>query len=98
MTTKDLEQAILDLFEEIYQAKYTAGIKVKELMTWDGNHRGYELILDLNNKEKPLTIAYEGDFKTFLKFLNKELRFMALNRTKYYFGQKFNCKEDDRCN
>lgn len=98
MTTKGLEQAILELFRNIYQAEYKSGIKVKELMTWDNKHRGYELILDLNNREKPLFISYEGTDKEFLKFLDKELRFMALNRTKYFFGYKFNCKEDDRCN
>jgi hypothetical protein len=62
MTTDDLELAILELIERIYCAKYTGYIEVKELR--DPYEQdvlmGYKLILGLNVKEKPLTLAADG--------------------------------------
>jgi hypothetical protein len=62
MTTEDLELAILELIERLYCRKYIGYIKVHELRDPYEPEilMGYKLVLGLNVKEKPLTIAVDG--------------------------------------
>jgi len=63
-----LEQAILDIIEEVYKAKYVGELRVTK---W-GN--GYKLILGLNNPEiHPIVISADLSDTDFLKFIRKEL-------------------------
>lgn len=96
MTTKELEQVILELIRTTYCKEYTGRIKVIE--TFDGgNHLGYRLELGLNKDERPLSIAGEGSDKEFLSFIERELKDRSLDRTEYFTAiQIYNtdeCKE-----
>lgn len=87
MTMADLEQAILDIIKEVYCARYTAKLKVKELK--DGDEViGYHLELGMNNVDKPITINKEGTVEDFLKCIKDELRLRHLNYTTYSLGYK----------
>lgn len=93
---EDLEVAILELIERIYCAKYCGYIKVREIKDCfstgccstetQSQIIGYELILGLNVKDKPLIIAMSGTQEQFLRFIAKELRSRKLNQTKYFNG------------
>lgn len=83
------EEAVKDIIECLYKAKYTAEIKVETLTNSDGNITGYLLILGLNNSEMPLQIAFDGDWDSFLKYIKEELRTRRLSDTEYFFGEKF---------
>ena len=61
MDTKDLELAVRNLIETIYEAKYNRLLSVVETHTFDGRHLGYKLILSLNKDEKPVELAMEGN-------------------------------------
>lgn len=95
MTIKELELAIRDLIRNIYCSEYGRKMELKELLTWDGRHRGYELKLDLNKPERPFMLSFEGDGKEFLKFLEKQLRFSGLNRIDYFEGYRCPCKNEE---
>jgi hypothetical protein len=43
--------------------------------------------LDLNQKEAPLIIIYQGTESGFYDFLYKELRSRQLDRTRYFTGE-----------
>ena len=86
---KDIEQAVLDIIERIYCAKYVGKLSVKQ---WA---HGYSLTLGLNNTERPIYIMGEGTEEEFLKLVEKELKFMGLDRTKYFFGVKIYENEDE---
>jgi hypothetical protein len=87
MTMADLEQAILDIIKEVYCARYTAKLKVKELK--DGDEViGYHLELGMNNVDKPITINKEGTVEDFLKCIKDELRLRHLHYTTYSLGYK----------
>ena len=62
MDMKDLESAVRELIEQIYEAKYTRPLYVKELQRWDGSLLGYKLILPLNKDERPIELAMEGKY------------------------------------
>lgn len=88
MTLQELEVAIRDLFKQIYHKEYVAKLKLKELQTAEGTHRGYKLTLGMNNIDKPLIISFEGGEVAYLKFLRQELRDRRLGDTHYFLGYK----------
>lgn len=101
MTVKELEEAIGDLIENLYCAKYNKKMQVVETFTSDNQHLGYILKLDINKPERPFTIAMEGTDKEFLTFVCKQLRFTGLDRIDYFEGVKCPClketQEDEEC-
>ena len=88
MTLQELEVAIRDLFKQIYHKEYVAKLKLEELQTAEGTHRGYTLTLGMNNIDKPLIISFEGGEVAYLKFLRQELRDRRLGDTHYFLGYK----------
>ena len=84
MDMKDLESAVRELIETIYEVKYTRPLYVKELKRWNGEHLGYKLILPLNKDEKPIELAMEGNKDQFLDFIKDELKHNGYNRVKFY--------------
>lgn len=97
MTLQGLEVAIKDLFKQIYSKEYVGKLKLEELLTTEGDHRGYKLTLGMNNVDKPLIISFEGTDKAYLKFLRQELRDRRLGDTHYFLGYKQYNKLDN-CN
>lgn len=95
MTTKDLEQAIIDLIQDTYKLCYNKHLYVKQTFTKDGKPKGYELTLDLDNYEKPLKWSFDCDEKTFLKMVKKELYETQLCRADYFTGYKY--EKEDEC-
>lgn len=106
MTTQDLELAILEIINRIYCKYYCGKIKVKELFKVCPKQpceepvktiTGYQLILGLNNTERPLIISYEGDVEKFLIHIAKELKVRRLSDTEFYTGyQVINERCDDK--
>lgn len=94
MTIQELEQAIRESFKDIYKACYTSRLHVKEIKSCD-TVIGYTLVLELNNREKPLTISADGDPEQFLTLVKKELREKQLIRVDYYDG--YQVIPDDKC-
>ena len=93
MTTKELEQAILELIRNIYCKEYIGRIKVIETID-NGDHLGYRLELGLNKDERPLSIAGEGSDNEFLQFIEKELRNRGLDSIEYFTAiQLYNTDE-----
>ena len=88
MDTKDLELAVRNLIEKIYEAKYNRLLTVEETKTWDGRHLGYKLVLSLNKDEKPVELAMEGNKEQFLKFVEDELRHNCYNHVKFYTARR----------
>ena len=88
MDMKDLESAVRELIEQIYEAKYTRPLYVKELQRWDGSLLGYKLILPLNKDERPIELAMEGNKDQFLNFVKDELTHNGYDRVKFYTAQK----------
>lgn len=95
MSTKEIEQAILDMFKKIYCAEYTGKIDViplYESFTFPGDQPkvcGYTLRLGLNREERPLNIACDGTPEQFLKYVEKELHERNLVRTDYFTAIQF---------
>lgn len=89
MTTKELETAILDIIYNTYDAVYNKKLEVIK------NNNSYELILDLDNYEKPIRWVFEGDECQFLNFVKKQLYDSQLYRTRYYSGYKFIKSQDE---
>lgn len=83
MTTTQIEQAILDLIKRIYCKEYISTLKVTAL-----SNEGYNLMLAMSNKDKPININYEGTVENFLKFIEEELRQRHLNTDTYSRGYK----------
>lgn len=96
MTTKDLEQAILDIILQTYNACYNRKLKVKELKRFDGSHLGYELIFDLDNYEKPIRLAIDGDECQFLDYIKKHFYNHRLDYVDYFEGYKYSDYEGPR--
>lgn len=67
MDMKDLESAVRDIIEEIYNKKYIGKLKVSK------TPRGFKLDLALGFDDTPHTYAMEGNEKQFLKFVKCEL-------------------------
>lgn len=103
MTVTELEEAIGDLIEKIYCAKYIKKLQVVETFLNNGEHLGYILKMGANKPEKPFTIAMEGNEKQFLKFVESQLRFTGLDRIDYFEGVTCDCpnkkkeEENEEC-
>lgn len=94
MTTKELEQAILDLFIKLYCKQYIGLLKVSEILNNKDYVIGYKVDIGLNKDEKPLSIAYEGSDLEFLSFIEKELKKRDLSRVEYFTAIQI-YKEDE---
>lgn len=73
MTLQGLEVAIKDLFREVYCKEYVGKLKLEELLTTEGTHRGYKLTLGMNNVDKPIIISLKVILNHTLNSLNKNL-------------------------
>ena len=87
MTTQELEAAILENVQAIYNRKYVGKLKVQHLA---------------NHPETPLVIAAELSDQEFLKFVEKELHARHLEMTDYFTGYKIedpynNCNNTTSC-
>lgn len=82
MTEIELEQAILELIQDIYKSQYIGKIKVKKI-----EPSGYCVKLGMNTPEAPLVIYAEFEDEKFLKFMEKELKNRRLD--KVYYGKLF---------
>lgn len=78
MTERELEQAILELLQDIYNSRYIGKIKVRKT-----DPIGYCVQLGMNTPEAPLTIYAEFEDEEFLKFMGKELRERRLDKVYY---------------
>lgn len=78
MTSKELEQVILDYIMDIYNAEYTGKIKVTKL-----HPIGYSIALGMNTPECPDVIYAELEDEKFLKFLKNELQHRRFNTIFY---------------
>ncbi len=67
MDTKDLESAVRNIIENLYDKKYIGKLKVIK------TNKGYILELALGFDDTPHTYAMEGNEKQFLKFIKCEL-------------------------
>lgn len=68
MTTKELEQVIHNLIQDIYKAKYIGKLDIEKLPV------GYIINFGMNTPEVPVTIYAELEDDKFIKFLKTELR------------------------
>lgn len=89
-TTEELEQAILDIICNLYCKKYTGKLKVVEIFTQDKQHLGYLTKLELNKKDRPLTISIEGSDEQFLKQIREELRIGRFSEVDYFEAFQIN--------
>ena len=55
MDTKDLELAVLDIIEKLYEKKYTGMLKVTKLKS------GYKLQLGFGHNDIPQEYAFDGN-------------------------------------
>lgn len=97
MQTQEIEQVIRDYFEQIYKAKYVSRLSVKEIKDRD-EVIGYTLTLDMNNRDKPITMSSDGTPEQFLAYIYEEIRSRQLIRVDYYDGhqivKEFKCNAD----
>ena len=82
MTEAELEPVILNIIKEEYCHEYTGYLHIDLL------NPGYKVVLGLNNKDKPLSIAADLDDEAFLKFFRQEIRDRNLYYTQYFTGYK----------
>lgn len=78
MTNTELEQAIREIFLDIYKAEYTGKLWIEKLEPY-----GYQIKLGLQTPESPLVIYGQLEDKDFLKFFREELKTKSLIRTYY---------------
>lgn len=79
MTEIELEQAILELIQDIYKSEYIGKIKVQKI-----EPIGYCVKLGMNTPEAPLVIYAEiKEDQNFLKFMEKELKERRLDKVYY---------------
>lgn len=89
MTTQQLEVAILESVQDIYNKKYVGKLRVIQ------QANGYQMKMWLNNPEAPLVIAAELPDQKFLSFIRKELQSRHLELTEYFTGYKI--EDPDNC-
>lgn len=87
MKIQEIEQAILDMFEKIYEKKYTGKLIVKELPT------GTQVKLGLNCDEKPVVISADLKDEQFLEFFRKEVQTRHFELTHYSSGYKYETEQ-----
>ena len=83
-----LEEEVKSIIENLYCAEYRGTLKVEEMKNSDGQIRGYIVRIGLNNNERPVYIAFEGDKEHFIKYLIEELKIKRLDANKYFYGDK----------
>ena len=76
------------MIECIYCRKYIGTIDLKQLIDHSDNIYGYRLILGMGCDQKPLEIAFDGDFNQFLKYLDKRLHEDHLADETYSYGMR----------
>lgn len=77
-----MEEKILELIRKVYNRNYVGKLKVNKLPN------GYQVILGLNNIDKPLTISADLEDDDFLKFFEQELRDRHLHYSHYSEGYR----------
>lgn len=78
MTTKELEQVILELLRTIYNADYVGKLQVTK------EYDGFLIKLGMSFPEAPIVIYTELNGDKLIKFLKKELR--DRNLSPHFFG------------
>lgn len=98
MTIQELEQAILELIQNMYECKYVGLLKVTKLPV------GYKLQLGWRHDDYPLSIMSDSPTEEdFINYIKEELRSRKLNKVKYFTGYKIypgqlnTCEHDDTC-
>lgn len=74
---KELEQAILDIIEDLYERKYVGKLSVSKISN------GYKLSLGLN-RDKPISIACSGNEQIFLQTVREFLRKGRFHTSDYF--------------
>ena len=77
----EIADKIYDIISSALEVKYISDF------TLDIDEDEWKLSLDLNQKEAPLIIIYQGTESGFYDFLYKELRSRQLDRTRYFTGE-----------
>lgn len=92
MSTTITEQVIREIVNKTSACEYTGEIKVINLSKFDNNGNkivyGTEIILGLNNNDKPISIAADLLNNDFLIFFEKEMYEKGLNLVSYYTGTR----------
>lgn len=92
MSTIITEQVIREIVNKTSGCEYTGEIKVISLSKFDDNENkiiyGTEVILGLNNNDKPISIAADLLSDDFLIFFEKEMYEKGLNLVSYYTGTR----------
>lgn len=83
MTIEEIKQDILQIFRESYKYNYTGKLIVNRL-----SPIGLEVILGMNNIDKPIRISAELQDQDFLKFFKKEIQSRDLSSIKFFLGVK----------
>ena len=91
MTNIELEQAIQEIFLDLYKAEYLGKIKIEKLKPY-----GYQVKLGLQNPDSPLVIYGQLEDDAFLKFFREEMKTKSLIRT-YYSSLKTMPRFPDGC-
>lgn len=95
MGTKDLELAVRDIIERLYNVEYIGRLKVSETFykipghpEGKDHHLGFKLELGLNKDECPVSLACDGTIEQFLKFIYNELKNNRYHYTDYFTANK----------
>lgn len=84
------EQRVLDIIEEMLGVKYIGNLWVKRTRDmFTRKEDGYQLIMTLNNLDKPYYITYMGDDKEeFFRLVRTQLREDNIpSKVMYSYGQ-----------
>ena len=76
------------IINRIYCCEYIGRLEVTELCNFDGQRRGWLLILGLHSDERPLQIAFDGSDVDFLYRIHNTLHKDRLHHTEYFNGYK----------
>lgn len=87
-------EQVEELINCVYKCKYIGKTKVTKLFNFSGDPYGYKVTIGLNNEDKPLELAFDGDAKEVLCLLEKKLRQSHLIDTSYSYGMKGESWED----
>lgn len=93
---KELENKILQLIRDLYEAEYIGGLEVTR------THHGYKLTLFLGTSVRMLVIQADVDNEEeFLEFLRKEFISRQLIKAKWFKGyvvyQTGDCRPHGQC-
>ena len=92
MDVRQLEQEIMKIICEEYEAIYNRRLKVTKVDV-DGISL-YTLGLNLYGRERPATLSYQGTDEEFLAFIRQELRQKRLDRVDYWTGYRTECHDE----